>query len=133
MNGYVHLAYGYDLGTAEEPKCGPLNEYDELDLPWWDPEADDLGFEDCVADVLKETGIVGVEVRESGHVDYPGWMLIVAESEKSVEWYGAIVLSLADMEHPPDGAYDLLTSAIEALGIAPQQEGPRWLAFMSYG
>ncbi len=132
MSGYTHLAYGFDLGPTDAPKCGPKDDHDELDLPWWDPDDDDLGFADCVADALKEAGITGVEIVEGGHCDYPAQMLVVTASHKQVEWPSALVLDLSDMEHPPEGAFDLLTSAVEALGLVPDQHDPRWLAFLSF-
>lgn len=149
----AHLAYGYDLGTSEDFKAAQRTKDGSPDLPWLDEDDDDLasaigkkllvdvaGFTetDWRADGYYERkraaeARVGVEVRSSGHGEYSGWVLVARGTHKSVEWSDVMVLDLADMEHPPDGAFDRLTEAVEALGITPHQEHPKWLVYPSYG
>ncbi len=79
--------------------------------------------------------VVGVEVAAAGGDDYPGWMLVAAGSERSVEWSEAMTLDLGAMATEPaaKGWDAKLTAALSALGLTPTQDGPRWLVFPSYG
>jgi hypothetical protein len=131
----AELAYGYDLGSSEDFKAAERDEYGGPKLPWLpvdedgDPDYEDLGeeFEKAIA------GLDGVAIEYSGHADNPGLVLIARGSEQSVQWADVMVLDFAKLEHPPIEWFDRLTAAIEALGITPTQDWPRWLVFPSYG
>lgn len=95
---------------------------------------------------------VGVEITHSGGHDYPGWMLVIKESERSCDWSEGMTLNLDRMGADPGelGWNDKLAAAIRVLGITPMREaddatGPRhkrtkepvtapsWIVYPSYG
>nr|WP_221374528.1 hypothetical protein [Actinoplanes polyasparticus] len=158
MSPDAHLAYGYDLGTDEDPRFAEKGEYDQPDLPWFDSEAEDddegeKGFveqlfnhlyaqidnpEPAEYDFERQTIAekhYGIRIKYSGHGDYAGHILIADGSHRSVEWSETMVLDPADLANDPlAGSWDdKLHTVIRALGITPTQDGPRWLVFPSYG
>lgn len=153
-NPRAHLAYGYDLGTSEDFKAEQRDEYDQPDLPWFDVEGGDfveaaervlltsVGFTetDWRADGYYERqraaeAATGVEFQQSGHPDYPGWVLVARGSERSVEWAETMPLDLKELgDAPVTGGWDsALGAALAVLGITPTQDRACWLVFPSYG
>ena len=158
-NPRAHLAYGYDLGTDEDPRFAEKGEYDTIQLAWFDDEAEDedgdtLGFVEQLfnhlhslipdappadSDWRRQTVAeehYGIRIEHSGSSEYsPGCILVAPDSHRSVEWSDTMELDLLDLERRRshedwDAA---LTTAIRALGITPTQDGPKWLVFPSYG
>jgi hypothetical protein len=155
----AHLAYGYDLGGGEDFKAAERGEYGEPKLPWLtdddvEGDHDDFGTE-VEKLLLASVGFteeftpdsdywirrkaaeerVGVELAYSGHSDYAGWLLVITDSQQSVEWSEAMELDLPAMaDLTADGLWNAkLTAALAALGITPTQDGPKWLVYPSYG
>jgi hypothetical protein len=117
----AHLAYGYDLGGGEDFKAAERGEYGEPKLPWLtdddvEGDHDDFGTE-VEKLLLASVGFteeftpdsdywirrkaaeerVGVELAYSGHSDYAGWLLVITDSQQSVEWSEAMELDLPAM------------------------------------
>ncbi|MFC3988751.1 hypothetical protein [Actinoplanes siamensis] len=160
MSPRAHLAYGYDLGGAEDFKAAERDEYGSPKLPWfpdddsevddfgseaekillasagfaeeWTPAAAKAGYYDRKRDAEKRCG---VELDTSGHYDHCGWVLIAKGSEQSVEWSQVMALDSAEMQRRPaaEGWDAKLRDALTALGITPTQDGPKWLVYPSYG
>jgi hypothetical protein len=158
MSPDAHLAYGYDLGTDEDPKFAEKGEYGVSDLPWFntgddEDEDEQPGFVEQLFNHLyaqidnpapaeydfQRQKIAeqhyGIRVQYSGHGDYAGNILIADGSHRSVEWSDTMVLDPADLNNDPlaEGWDDKLDAAIRALGITPTQDDPKWLVFPSYG
>lgn len=129
----AHLAYGYDLGTSEDFKAVERGEYGSPDVPWAPDDAWAYTFADALEKQLPDARAVSVEF--SGADDSTGWMLVAADSKRTVDWTDALTLDLYEMDGRPSvaGWNTALAEAIEALGITPTQDGPRWLVFPSYG
>ena len=159
-NAYAHLAYGYHLGSGEDFKAAERGEYGEPKLPWLPVDEDgDTDYSDFAEEVerrlLASVGFteewapginfherekvakeqIGVELTHSGHVDYPGWLLIASASETSVEWAQVMTLDPAEMIRQSNRElWDTkLAAAVTTLGITPVQHSPKWLVFPSYG
>ncbi|GAA2623751.1 hypothetical protein GCM10010399_63770 [Dactylosporangium fulvum] len=150
---YAHIAYGYNLGGKEGGwKLAGAAEYGTFDFDWTEggyafeqdatdrlivaagfTEARDEGKPDWYRRRREVEKGLGVEIQRSGHHEYPGWMLVATGSHKRVEWADAMVLDLFGMEQAPHEWFERCTAAVEALGITPIQDGPRWLVFPSYG
>lgn len=157
MNLDAYLAYGYDLGTDEDPRFAETSEDGEITVPWFNDDAEDaygdsLGFveqlfnrlyttidnpppadSDCRRQTIAEKHY-GIEIEGSGGIEYPGHILIVKGSASSVKWSDAMVLDVAEMAARPtrDGWDSKLQAVIAALGVTPIQDGPKWLVFPSY-
>ncbi len=145
----AHLAYGYDLGDFDGFRITQVDEYGGLTVPWWDDDGEEFAvqFYDALYAAIPDAPAesnpdrrqaaaehhFGVEIAFMGSDQFEGWLLIAAGSEREAVNAQAMVLDLHDMEHPPDGAFDRLTTAVEALGITPTQEWPRWLVYPSHG
>jgi hypothetical protein len=156
----AHLAYGYDLGTAEDFKAAERGEYGSPKLPWLpvdeDGDSDYSEFgEEIEKRLLASVGFtetnwraegyhdrkriaedrIGVELDFSGHSDYAGWVLIAKGSERDVEWSDAMTLDPAELAALPahHGWPDQLAAALSALGITPTQTAASWLVYPSYG
>jgi hypothetical protein len=129
----AHLAYGYDLGYIEDFRASERDEYGGPKLPWFEGDSGSWDFGAQVEAELQNAGILGVELEFSGGDELPGWVLVADDSKRSVAWSEAMVLNLTQMEHPPGEWFDRLTAAVDALGITPTQDWPRWLVFPSYG
>lgn len=158
------LGTGEDFKAAERgeygyPKLSWFGTHDE------DDETEGDGFGECVERILlASTGFVeipwdvrkdynddarkayyaakaeaekshGVELAFSGSYDYPGWVLIAKDSERSVEWSEVMAVDLDELTNRPahEGWDTKLADALTALGITPTQDGPKWLVFPSYG
>jgi hypothetical protein len=129
----AHLAYGFDLGTAEDFKAAQRGKYGQPDVPWAPDEMWAYTFADALVKQLPDPTVIGVEF--SGAEDSTGWMLVVKDSKRTVDWTDALVLDLAAMNARPldEGWVGALYVAVETLGITPTQDGPKWLVFPSYG
>jgi len=129
----AHLAYGYDLGSAEDFKAAERDEYGSPDLPWVPDDAYAYTFAGALEKQLPDPRAVGVEF--SGAEESTGWMLIAKGSERSVDWDEAMALDLDELEgRPAAEGWDVrLGEALAALGITPTQVRARWLVFPTYG
>lgn len=156
------LAYGYDLGTDDDPQIAERGEYG-FKLDWLDnadgkdedadihPTFPDVAEDRLLASVgFAETDYrvagyhdrrraaqeaLGVDIEFSGGHDVPGYILAAVESKRSVQWAETMALDLDAMRDPARLAdWDAkLASAVAALGITPKQDQPRWLVFPFYG
>lgn len=158
MNVDATLAYGYDLGTDEDPKFAEKNEYDQPNLPWFNAEAEDddegeKGFVEQLFnhlyaqidnpapaeyDYRRQTVAeehYGIRIEHSGSHEYPGYVLIVSDVHESVEWSDTLEVDPVKLSTlPQEGGWDAkLETVIKTLGITPTQDGPKWLVFPSYG
>lgn len=153
MDPDARLAYGYDLGTMETFRATPRTEYDSPDLPWLDEDNSDLA-EQAKEVLLASVGFtetwergadgfyerqreaearLGVEFTFAGSHDYPGFILAATGSAKSVEWTETMALDPAELSLPRPQWDAKLAAALAALGVVPDQGGPRWLVFPFYG
>lgn len=146
------LAYGYDLGGAEDEwKIKETGEYGCLNLPWFDPEDDDAGFMDAVEKrLLAAAGFTetdwqvdgyftrerealatfGVHLVSHCHVDYPMYILAAHHITSHRGWVGRVDLpALVALQEDADAR---LARTVEALGITPTQE-PGWLLVSNWG
>lgn len=151
----AQLVYGYDLGTEEDPRFAERDEYGAPDLPWFDDEETDQdegarGFVGQLfnhlyslipdpppaeydferQDAAQEYFGIGVEFP--GHVDNPGLVLTAAD-KSFVSWAETMALDLVELAAPHAEWDANLAAALAALGITPDQDGPKWLVFPTYG
>ncbi len=158
MNLDATLAYGYDLGTDEDPKFAEKDRYGQPELDWFDPEAEDedegaKGFveqlfnhlyaqidnpEPAEYDFQRQRQRVaeqhyGVKIAHSGSHEYPGYILIVPIIQESVNWSDTLALDPAVIGEPRPEWDAKLTAVLKTLGITPTQDGPKWLVFPCYG
>ncbi|MFF9118282.1 hypothetical protein ACF09Y_22230 [Streptomyces massasporeus] len=148
------LAYGYDLGGEEEWKLQGLGEYGELpDLPWhaegedfqeaaerrllaqladftetWQPGSDGYFTREQEAKAR-----LGVEFDTYCSGDYPMYLLatkVITVYRGSVEH-----IDMAELVTAPEtnGWDEKLRAAVQALGITPTQEKPKWLLCSYWG
>lgn len=155
----ARLAYGYNLGTAEDPAVAERGEYGGFTPIWLNTDNEDnegAGFVELAeARLLASVGFtetdwqadgyynrkkaaeaaLGVEIQWSGTYEYPGYVLAITASNRSVEWSDVMVLDLNGMSDPANLAdWDAkLAAAVAALGLTPKQDRPRWLVFPFYG
>lgn len=154
----AHLVYGYDLGTCEGYKLAECEgEYGSLAVDWFDNGDDENSnppdFATQVYDRLyaaiagapaaeydfQRQDIAerhfGVEFAYSGGDETPGFILIAAGSESTVDWTDTIAVDLAHLAAAPEaqGWNAKLAEVLTVLGVTPTQDGPRWLVFPSYG
>ncbi len=143
----AHLAYGFDLGTAEEWYLAETTgEYGELVLPWYDETRDDDEHDEerdpfavalmnqlyhLIPDPPAADGDYERESAAERHweveLDYPGaegstgYVLIATGSERSVEWADTMALDPGEMlVEPAAKGWDVkVAAAITALGITP--------------
>lgn len=155
MSITAHLVYGYDLGGPEEWRIREKDEYgDPTGLDWYDPEDDDDDFAGSVAVRLRDRlagfterwtpgddesyfdrkqaaqARVGVDVVTHCSSDFPSYALI---THKITAYRGQVT----PVEHVEDQAEEAaanqrLAAALQALGLTPVQDAPRWL-LLAYG
>lgn len=150
----AHLAYGYDLGSAEDFLAAQRTEHGSPDLPWLGEDEDFPG--DAEGTLLASVGFtdvwsnadgdyfdrqsaakdrVGVDFAHAGGDEVPGWVLYAKGSERSVAWSETMVLDPHTLTVQPNAEqWNMkLDAALKALGITPTQDDARWLVFPSYG
>jgi hypothetical protein len=144
------LVYGYNLGGDDSWEIEEAGEYSAWRPEWWG-EDDDLitalkrrllatagftetdwrakGYFDRQRQALSR---VGVEVDTYCSGDYPMWVL--AAHVTTVHQGAAKEIDFAALEQARTGGnWDgKLAAAIEALGVTPKQDGPKWLLLVSY-
>ncbi|GAA0493831.1 hypothetical protein Ade02nite_21070 [Paractinoplanes deccanensis] len=156
MNVDATLAYGYDLGTDEDPKFAEKGEYGQPELPWFDSEAedDDEGEKGFVEQMFNHLYAqidnpppaeydfqrqkiaeehYGIGVQHSGSHEYTGYILTVPDIQESVDWSDTLALDPAVISEPRPEWDARLATVIRILGITPTQDGLKWLVFPSYG
>ena len=136
------LAYGFDLGSEESPL---VKEFDEdeyrLQVDWYnDGDDDEEGFQyAALKRLLDANGLpddnpysrervvkdkLGVEMVVYCTFDIPSWVL--AAKHYTVSRGSVQVLTAEDLTVDPTWE-PKLRSALEALGLTPEQEKPEWL------
>lgn len=147
------LAYGYDLGGADGWKINDLGEYGELPtLDWYDPDSDE-DFEEAIERRLlsqlagftetdwridgyharKDAALkqLGVQLVSHCSSDYPMWVLA---TYSKTAWRGSPVLfEPTELGAIPTDWDTKLRAALDALGITPTQEHPRWVLCSDWG
>ncbi len=146
------LGYGYDLGGDEGGwKVAEAGEYGEW-MPSWSTEDGDVR-EDAERRLLASVGFTETDWRAEGYYDrkraassrlgvemeaycsgdYPMWLLAAAVI--TVYRGDCKVVDFAALEaQRVDDEWDAkLAAAVEALGIEPTQDGPRWLLVSYWG
>ncbi|GGN38984.1 hypothetical protein FHR83_006817 [Actinoplanes campanulatus] len=128
----AHLAYGYDLGSPDDFKAAERTEDGSPNLPGLAPYPSVWSF---LEHVDRQFPAAGVVARTSGSEGSYGLVLIVDDSQRSVDWDEVMTLDLNEMDGRPSVAdwNTDLAEALTALGVTPFQEGPCWLVFPSYG
>ena len=152
----AHLAYGYDLGTADEARFAEVDEYGAPALPWFDDEEtdEDEGDRGFVEQLFNHLYSLipdpkpaeydferqeaaeehfGITVEFPGHVDNSGLVLAVANTDRFVSWAETLELDSAEISRLRPEWDTKLTIVLAALGITPTQDSPKWLVFPSYG
>ena len=149
------LAYGYDLGGPEDEwRVEQLNDDGELQLDWFNPEADDADFVEAAAGQLltaagftetdyKAAGYfarkrtaqerIGVEFNSYCSGDYP--LFLIATKRITVARGHIAQLDLAALaaEVKTNGWDDKLHAALTVLGLTPKQDKPGWLLCSYWG
>lgn len=151
------LVYGYNLGGEEGWELEGVGEYGELPaLDWYDPEAEDGdGFQEAaerrlLAQLVDFTETdwsadgyfereraaktrLGVEFDTYCSCDYPMYLL----AAKVITVYQGSVkhIDMTDLAIAPEmnGWDENLRAAIQALGITPTQDKPKWLLCSYWG
>ncbi|SFQ31834.1 hypothetical protein [Amycolatopsis rubida] len=150
------LAYGYDLG-GDEPGWKVVqtdDDYDQPKVPWHDPETEDEAFMEAAERRLlatlggftetdrhadgyrdrKKTAkkSLGVEFVMHGDRDFDCYAL--ATTTIDVQAGDATPVNPAELSDPADLAQRdrRLADALDALGLTPLQDRPRWL-LLAYG
>lgn len=152
------LAYGYDLGgTEDEWKVEQAGEYGELELPWYDTEADDADFAEAATDTLMAAygftdvwvhgadntayfankkaaeEAIGVELDSYCSGDYPMHLMaakVITVSRGSTIEIDWAALERERVEQDWDGK---LAAALSVLGLTPKQASPKWLLASYWG
>ncbi|MFF0166806.1 hypothetical protein [Streptomyces prasinus] len=151
------LAYGYDLGGEEEWKIREAGEYGELpELDWFNPDNEDGdGFQEAaerhilaqLADFTETDwradgyfdrereakARLGVEFDTYCSGDYPMYLLaakVITVYRGSVEHIDMEALAV---EPEMNGWDEKLHAAVQALGITPAQDKPKWVLCSYWG
>jgi hypothetical protein len=136
MTAGAHLVYGYNLGPQDDLEDMPeefFEDPDDMLLKWagfteeWAPGKEGYFNRKAAAEDK-----VGVEFVSSGHVDYPGWLLIARGSRRSGYWE-PFALDVGEISQPRPDWDAKLAAAFPALGLVLPEGGPHWLLYPSYG
>ncbi|MFF8100157.1 hypothetical protein ACF07S_10335 [Streptomyces sp. NPDC016640] len=151
------LVYGYDLGGEEEWKIREAGEYGELPpLDWFDPDNEEGdGFQEAaerrllaqLADFTETDwradgyferereakARLGVEFDTYCSGDYP--MYLLAAKVITVYRGSAEEIDMTELAIAPEmnGWDEKLNAAVQALGITPTQDKPKWLLCSYWG
>lgn len=156
MGMYAHgiLAYGYDLGNEEKWLVeGTTSEFGDLNVTWYDPDADDDFVEAATRRLLTAAGFtetydgtdgyftrlheaekqLPTEVRMHGYDEAPGYYLTTKTT--AVDQGDVRVLDLPKLAREPftNDWDDKLSAALNALGLTPMQPHASWLLMADYG
>lgn len=146
------LVYGYDLGGPEDGwKVAEAGEYGEW-MPSWSTEDSDI-ITDAEKALMASVGFTETDWRAEGYfdrereakarlgvefesycsADYPLWVL--AACVITVYRGDAKEVDLAALEaQRTQEEWDAkLAAAVQALGIEPTQDGPRWMLVSYWG
>jgi hypothetical protein len=153
------LVYGYNLGGGDGPwEVEGVDEYGEWSPSWLNPDPDneDGGgdvIEDAKKVLLASVGFTETDWRADGYFDrqrdaearlgvefdsycsgdYPMWLLaahVITVYRGDVQEVNFAALEQARTE----GDWDTkLAHAIQALGVTPKQERPKWLLVSYWG
>lgn len=155
MAAHGVVAYGYHLGGDDGSAYEIVGGHD--DPPWYDHEQGDLP-EQAMLRMLVAAGLateeqaaerywpgrheaekeLGVDFESTGSLvgdGYVGHMLVAKESAVQADWGEALPLDVAEMNNPSRLAEwdERLAWALNVLGLAPTQAGPRWLLGAIWG
>lgn len=149
------LAYGYNLGGDEGGwQIIEAGEYGDWEPPWFPDDDEDNDFMSAAMRVLRASAgftetdwradgfyerereadaRLGVELESYCSGDYPRWLLaahVITVYRGSVK-----EIDFADLERQrTEGDWDgKLAAAIQALGITPKQDRPKWLLVSYWG
>jgi hypothetical protein len=148
MSSDVVLAYGYNLGGNEGWRVKEVDKYGDLTVPWYGDGDNDLegpaekvlfasiGFAETWETRVDDNysvrlelakKLVGVEIKTYYSVKHPMFIL----ATKAIKVYEGFVkqLDLKDMTCCPIAGEwdDKLLTALQVLGLTPEQESPGWL------
>lgn len=147
------LAYGYDLGAADNWNIHDLGEYGELPVDWYDEDAGDFiaqaerrlleriaGFTEQWAPnnnywdrQRAAKARLGVEFDTYCSDSYPMHVLaakVITVARGDTELLDLPALTAEPAAHGWDAK---LAAALQALGITPTQERPGWILCSYYG
>lgn len=148
------LAYGYDIGGAEDWKIREAGEYGDPTVAWYNDDEDADGFVTqaenrlLVASGFTETdwqvdgyharkreaeNRLGVTFRYYCSFEYSSYVL--ATKVITVDWGETELLDLPKLMAEPaeQGWDDKLAAALCVLEITPNQERPGWGLYAFYG